>query len=325
MHDIITIGGASYDIFVYTDPKTTEIIKLKGAKKELIAYPTGAKILIELACFDIGGGATNSATAFRRLGLKTGCIAKIGKDMYGREVLDCLRKEGIDFLGNSGKEHTDFSIILDSKGHDRTVLVYKGAGGKLKAADSKSNLHAKWLYISSSIGTSYKTSEKIAAEARKKGIKIAFNPSTYLARKGFNFVKKMLVNTDALVLNKEEAVMISGKQKIKDLLKKLNSYGPQTVAITNGAEGAYCIHKQKIYQVLPRKSKVIETTGAGDAFASSLIAGLAMNKDIEYSLQLAVANAESVISHYGAHNKLLTMKEAEYNIKNRPITIKKMV
>ncbi len=325
MHDVITIGGAAYDAFIYTNPKTTKIIKQKMPEKELIAYPTGAKILIDQACFDIGGGATNAATAFRRLGLKTGCICKVGNDTFGKQILNCLKNEGIYFLGNTGKDHTDFSIILDSKGHDRTVLVFKGAGLKLMPRDFKSDLDTKWLYISSSIGTSFETSVKISAQARKKGVKVAFNPSTYLARKGHVYLKKILANTDALVLNKEEAMMISGKKTIKDMLNKLSDYGPETVAITDGPEGAFCLHQQKIYEVLPRKAKVVETTGAGDAFASSLIAGLIMKKDIEYCLQLSIANAESVISNFGAHNKLLKLKEAELKIKNKPIKIKKMV
>ena len=52
--------------------------------------------------------------------------------------------------------------------------------------------------------------------------------------------------------------------------------------------------------------KVVEMTGAGDAFASTLVAGLVMNKPFEFCLKMAINNSESVICHYGAQNLLLT-------------------
>ncbi|MBI2133522.1 carbohydrate kinase family protein [Candidatus Woesearchaeota archaeon] len=322
MHDVITIGCACYDIFIYTNP---EIIKLrhKGEEAEHIAFPSGAKILINQSFFDIGGGATNTAAAFSRLGLKTGCIFKAGKDNYGDQILRCMKKEGVKFLGKIGRERTDFSIVLDSKGHDRTVLVFKDAGCKLDIKDIKARLDTKWLYVSSSIKKTFRTSEKIAREARKRGVKIGFNPSTYLATKGYLFLKKMLKTANVLILNKEEAEMLTGNKlkrrkewgAEKNLLWSLSLMGPEIVVITDGPNGAYALKEGIFYKVHPHKNaKVIETAGAGDAFASSFIAGLIKGKGMEYSLKLGVANAESVISHIGAHNKLLNLKEAEASI-----------
>ena len=65
----------------------------------------------------------------------------------------------------------------------------------------------------------------------------------------------------------------------------------------------------------------METTGAGDAFASSFLSGIIKKKDIVSSMKLGMTNAESVIQHHGAKEKLLTYKEALQVLKKRPIKV----
>ena len=79
--DIVTFGSAVVDVFVNTDV---------AEKNSSISYPVGEKILIKELKFDIGGGGTNTAVAFSRLGFKTGCICKLGGDENGREILEML-------------------------------------------------------------------------------------------------------------------------------------------------------------------------------------------------------------------------------------------
>ncbi len=326
-YDVISMGSAVYDMFIYTSKAQTEILKLRhpGEKSEHIAYPTGAKVLIDQVCFDIGGGATNTATCFSRLGLKAGCICKVGGDIYGKQILGCLKKERVDFLGSISGEHTDFSVVLDSKNHDRTILAFKGASSTLAFSGiNLGRVRAKWLYIATMTGEAYRASERLAAYAKRKGINVAFNPSTYLAEKGYSYLKRLLSSTDLLVLNREEAMLVTGMngKSLKAMLARLGSYGPGTVIITDGPKGACACQKNKYYYIEPHKStKIVETTGAGDAFASAFLAGIIRTGNAELALQLAVANAESVISHFGAHNKLLTWKEAVARIKKRPAKI----
>ncbi|MBI2575111.1 carbohydrate kinase family protein [Candidatus Woesearchaeota archaeon] len=327
-YDVISIGSAVYDMFVYTEKRQTEILSLRHPKEkaEHIAYPTGAKVLITQACFDIGGGATNTATCFSRLGLKAGCVSSVGRDLYGRQILDCLKREKVDFLGSISAEHTDFSIILDSRGHDRTVLTFKGASSGMKFSGIKhGRVKTGWLYVSSLLGSSYNAAERLAAYIKRRGGKVAFNPSTYLAEKGIHYLKKLLANTDVLVLNREESMLLTGMAKgsnIHGMLARLSSYGPSTVIITDGPKGAHACQKNKYYYICPHKdTKIVETAGAGDAFASSFIAGIIKKGDMEFALQLGVANAESVISYFGAHNRLLTWKDAVARIRKRPARI----
>ncbi len=322
MLDVVTMGSAVYDIFIKTDANHTEILKLThpDEKREHIAFPTGAKILINEAFFDIGGASTNAATSFSRLGLKAGALCKVGHDIYGHKILQNLKDEKVKFLGSISQEHTDFSIVLDCTGHDRTILAYKGASNTIKPSDVKS-LDTKWLYVSTLMGKSFETCERLIKKTKSK---IAFNPNTYMCQLGQQRLAPLLAKTSFLVLNKEEAMQITDKVNIEVMLNDLASMGPETVIITDGENGAHCKSTQGTYLAVPHKNApIVETTGAGDAFASSVLAGMIKTGDIKYSLQLGITNAESVISQFGAHNKLLTWKEAERSIKKDPSRVLK--
>ena len=261
-------------------------------------------------------------------------------DENGRKVLEELAKFHVRFIGTKDKKHmTNYSIILDSRAKDRTILAYKGASDHFglkdiskKQLDAK--LDAKWLYFSSLTGKSFWTAERLAeyvkgGDCRKNragkdagkssNIKIAFNPSSYQAKMGAKFLRRMLSCTDVLILNSEEAALVAGIHKtdenknagaIRILAEKLRSLGPKIVVITDGSKGAYCSDGIHFYFAKTTDVKAVETTGAGDCFASSFITGLIRKKDIEFALKLATANAESCIRHFGAKNGLLTWGSA---------------
>src|SRR3989344_1059516 len=120
MYDVITVGSATLDVFAKT--KFSELIKIMDSKGEtdLLAYPTGSKILIEELEFTTGGGGTNAAVALSRLGHKTAWLGKLGKDENSDYILKKLKEEKVDSLAVRGKAYGGYSIILDSIEHDRT-------------------------------------------------------------------------------------------------------------------------------------------------------------------------------------------------------------
>ncbi|MCH8329425.1 MAG: carbohydrate kinase family protein [Nanoarchaeota archaeon] len=321
MYDIITVGSATVDVFARTE--LCEMLHDKN-NKECIAYPLGSKLLIERLNITVGGGGTNTAVALVRLGHKVAFLGKIGLGHNSERVIKKLKKEKVDtsLIARSKNERTGFSIILDSKNHDRTVLAFKGSNNNLKPSEVNfKKLKTKWFYFSSMMETSFKTLNKIADYANKNNIKIAFNISSYLARKGKSYLKNILKKTNILILNKEEACILAGKDKIKNLLKKLSKLGPEIVAITDGKNGIYVYENNQIYYGKPHNIKIVETTGAGDAFASSFLSGIIKKNNIEFAIKLGMTNAESVIQHHGAKEKLLTYNEALKIMKKKPIRV----
>jgi ribokinase len=297
--DIVTFGSAVVDIFVNTDV---------AEKNNFISYPTGGKILVKDLKFDIGGGGTNTAVAFSRLGFRTGCISKIGSDENGKEILNCLKRERIKFLGGvQNGSKTGCSIILDSKGGERTILTYKGANDEISQKNIR-RFRTKWLYLSSMLEKSFETQKKLAGILKRKKVKIAFNPSSYLIKN--EDLSQLLKITDILILNKEEAEMLLKKEhsQEKNLLRGLYKLTLGIVIITNKDKSIECYDGKKKYSLVPHKIKVVERTGAGDAFASGFVAGIIAKRSIMDSLRLGLRESESVIRYFGAKNNLLKFK-----------------
>jgi len=322
MFDVITVGSAMIDIFAKTEFSKT----LKSKGKDFMAYPVGSKILIDELIFTTGGGGTNTAVSLARLGHKVAFLGKIGSKDDSQRIIDELRKEKVDtsLIVQSSKNITGHSIILDSIKHDRTILTFRGSNSSLKFNEINiKKLKTKWFYFSSMMKESFKTLEKLSVYAKKKDIKIVLNLSPYLVRKGPKVLRKLLNNTNILILNKEEASILAGKNKVNILLQKLHKLGPEIVAVSDGKHGVYVFDGSYVYYGKPNKIKVIETTGAGDAFASSFLSGIIRKNDIEFAMRLGMTNAESVIQYHGAKNKLLKYNEALKIMNKRSIKVTK--
>lgn len=290
--DIVSFGSAVEDAFV-----KTRFSEEKGH----IIINHGCKMLIDNLFFEIGGGGTNTSVAFSRLGLKTGYVGKFGNDSVGDRISDLLKKEGIEFLGKRMGETSGFSVVLMTKEHHRSILTYKGINNDVGIKDVK-NFDTKWIYLSSLLGKSLKTQMHLIKKLKKRGTKIAFNPSEYLIRK-VN-LKSFLKLVDVVILNKEESSLLTKK---KNKLKAIYDFGPRIVVITDGSNKVEAFDGKDVFSIVPPKVKVVDKTGAGDAFASGFVAGMVVGKSIEECLNLGVKESASVVKYLGAKGKLLKM------------------
>lgn len=302
MYDIITLGSANIDLFVKTKSKP-EV--RKHFQHTDIAYHLGDKLIVEDLEITTGGGGTNTAVAFSRLGLKTGCICALGKDPNGQYILNELKKEKVVFLGKIKEGNTGLSIILPGA-KDRTILAYKGVNNFLRINDiNLQKITAKWLYVSSMLGQSLETSEKIIQIAKKKGSKIALNLSQYLANQGLNKLSNMLSSADVIFLNRDEAQILTGKKRISDMFHSIYNYTTAIVVITSGSGDIYASDSLKNYIKKVHPINPVDTTGAGDAFASGFIYGLMKSANIHYAMECGHEEALSVLKYVGAKNNLL--------------------
>ena len=324
MFDVVTVGSATIDVFASTRfSETIKIIDPKG-ETDLLAFPVGAKILIDQLEFSTGGGGTNTAVALSRLGHKVAFLGKLGSGANSDFIKKSMAKDKIKLLCQNGDGNTGYSMILDTLEHDRTILTYKGANDELSQRDVPfRRLNSKWFYFSAMMGKSFATLEILADFAQKRGIKIAFNPSMYLAEKGADHLKKILEKTELLVLNKEEAALIAGRYAPRESLIRLSALGPKICVITDGKNDLFSYCKKKFYMARPPRLKVIDTTGAGDAFAASFLSGIIRKNDICFAIKLGMVNCASIVSHYGAKNILLNTGEAKRRMNNLKIKILK--
>lgn len=331
MYDVITVGSNTLDVFVHTDAKLVNVHKPGTKKKDdelCLAYPLGAKILVTNLEFHLGGGGTNTAASFKKLGFKTAYLGKIGHDENGMKIINELNKLNIEFIGEFGKS-SGYSVILDSIAHDRTILTHKGSNDNFQFREvNKKKLKTKWFYFSSMMSSSLELLKSLARFAKKNDIKLAFNPSNYLVVKGKKELKTILDATDILIFNKEESFILSEKNDINSAFKELKKIIKPNglIAITDGPRGSYVFDGTKLIHMYPKKIKIEETTGAGDAFASGFTSAIMWGKDMKTALRTGTIQAESVIQCRGSKNKLLNKKEMIDAIrKDRRRTIEKNI
>lgn len=323
-YDVITIGGATEDITFYTREGVLIDNKKDAKKQKLLAFEYGAKIKIDGSHSSFGGGAANAAVCFSRLGLRAAGLISVGADFRGKAILKNLKKQGVDirFARKIKNIETGFSFLLVGQNNEHIVFSNRAANRELRIENFELRIlkKAKWIYVTSLSGEWKDVLKNIFSV---NGVKVAWNPGVFQLAAGAGALKKYLKETEVLNINKDEAIelVVSDKMyakkslsflnNVKNLLAIIKGWGPKIVVVTCGKQGARAYDGQKFYfQPILKEQKRVDTTGVGDCFGSSFIAGLRIfNGDIKKSMYLGVKNAASVVSKQGAQNGLLTRKD----------------
>jgi len=340
MFDVITIGSATLDVFVESDSANIVSVNSLKKKTDYMSFPYGAKVEIDGFSRNLGGGGFNTAANFANLGLKTSTIIKLGTDEIAPVIKQKMDNFNIDTSNiiEAKDELTGFSIILVSFQGDRTVLAHRGANAtiKEKELDFEKLKNAKWIYIAPLAGETNKLLDKIAHFSEEHNINLAINAGSTAIKKGEKYFSNILKNAKIVVMNKEEASMLTkievrpdtkdakySKEEIHpdviSMLKKLRENNNAIVVITDGKYGVYCYDGKDFYHAREFAAKVISTLGARDAFSSTFVAAMEkFNMNVKKSLAYASVNAASVIEHFGAQEGFLTFEQIEEKLKNTP-------
>lgn len=307
--DIITIGSATKDVFLRSEEfKVIKDSSFITGQAECFAL--GSKIEIKNIVFATGGGGANTARTFARQGLKTACIGVVGSDSDGKELLEKLNKEGVntDFFQIHDDDRTAYSIILVTPGAERTILSYKGEGQHFDFEKIPlEKLDTEWLYLDS-LGGHYDILEGLMNFAFEKGIKVATNPGGKELAHGLEKWRPFLEKVDIYISNQEEAARLSGIEfkKEEEIIKFFAEIIKGIFIMNQGPKGVVVHHKGTLYRAGIPDSPVIERTGAGDSFGSGFVSGyIQSNGDIKHAIQLATANASSVVTKFGATQGIL--------------------
>lgn len=321
-YDIITIGSATRDA-IFKSKEFKNIENKEFATGRALAMSLGSKIKIDEVYFTTGGAATNSATTFKKQGLKTSAIFRTGNDVSGKTIKEELLKEKIDVsLAQIDKKMaTGYSVILEEQEGERTILNYRGANNNLNNKQIPWNkFKTKWLYLSSLSGDLNILKSGIRYK-QKNGALIAWNPGGEDLKLGLNNLLPYLKNIDIFIINQEEASnLLNIPFKETGLVfQKFDEIINGIAVITRGPDGAMLADDKTIFETGTfKENKIVDRTGAGDAFGSGFVAGLIQKKyapqkyneeTLKYALTLASANATSKVEHIGAKYGLLTKKE----------------
>ncbi len=266
------------------------------------------------------GNSTNAAVAAARLGLASANITNQGKDDVGEKNLQALREDHVstDYVFSHEGIISNYHYVL-WYGPERTILVKHEAYPYKMPDDFTTN----WLYLSSLGGTSEAFHRDIEnyLEAHPE-VKLAFQPGTFQMTLGVEKLKKIYARAEIFFCNKEEAQRILNTQEtdIKNLLMTVNKLGPKMVVITDGPNGAYAYNENKFYSIplYPDIAPPLSRTGAGDAFASTIVSALALGKDFEDALLWGPINSMSVVQKIGAREGLLHRSDLEKYLAEAP-------
>jgi ribokinase len=252
----------------------------------------------------VGGSAANVAIGARRLGLQTGLIAKVGLDSFGRMVVDELMSEGVDISGLriSTTLPTGFSIVVrDSEGR---ILIYgfKGASEDLTIKDVDKELlqNTRYLHIASLRPDTTLEILKML-EGGSKPV-VSWDPGRVLALSGLSKLRPIISLVDIVSVNKREITYITGEENYVRAAEELRRLGPKIVIVKRGGEGVYVLSDSAVVDMpaFPPE-KIVDTTGAGDAFIAGFYSALKRGYGLEDSVKYAALVASVKVSRLGSH------------------------
>ena len=317
----ISIGGAVYDLFVATDTKVTHL-----PEGEAFVLPLGHKIAIDRAIGRSGGGASNTSVGLARLGCDAAYCGILSDDLWGREILEHLKNEGVrtDTATVLEGEYSNFSIILSSPAGERVILAHSSMSRHLHDVtfDRSDAQKADWIYLNHVHADSAVIEDDLIQILTAPGHpKLTWNPGGHQIRTGIDAENNRLLlkHTQLLLLNKEESFSFAKCDSIPEALKVLHGHGAKVVCITDGKNGSFATDGTHLYECQSPDITVVDTTGAGDAFGTGMTWALVSGKDLPKAMQAGTINAMSVVGTIGAQPGLLT--DTEMNSKLASLTI----
>lgn len=320
MFDVCTIGAGTRDVFVRSGHFEREP-SIEAPDGFNACFPMGAKLALDDVIFETGGGATNAAVTFRRFGLRTACVCRVGKDENGQAVVGSLKNARIALRGvqTDTENKTGYSIILLSGSGHRSILTYRGAAANLQMQSVPWRwLHSRWFYLTS-LGLDLKKVNAVFIQANKMAARVAWNPGNGELSHGLHRLSSLIRQTDVLIMNREEAALLSAEapRHLERIVSKIGHLPRVALVITDGANGAFVFDpKTKGFRhgsAIPGKR--INTTGAGDAFGSGFMSAYMKTGDLDTALRAGLCNSHGVITHMGAKAGILTRFPTDRELK----------
>jgi len=272
------------------------------------------KINAERLEIHAGGVTGNNLTQVGRLGVSAGWLGLIGDDDSGRLITKAFADDGLDLSGIEvvkGEQSTFVWIPVDAQG-ERCIYMFPNVNGKLTAEQVRSRFAthiagAKHFHTEASQLALPPIREGMKI-ARESGVRVIFDldvAPSYFSQAGLGSEEELIESlklVDVLKPCKAAAREITGQEEYERMAEKLLALGPKIVAVTMGAEGCLLAGAGKIVQVPPFQVKVVDSTGAGDAFMGGLSFGLLQDWDFQRVGTFANACAAICCTKVGARS-----------------------
>ena len=309
--DVIGIGNAIVDVLVHADDGLLEAEGLtKGAMALISAEEAGSlyeKVGPAVECS--GGSAANTIAGLASLGGAGAFIGKVHDDQLGAVFRHDITALGVAFHTPPTKSGppTATSLILVTPDAQRTMQTFLGACVELGPDDIDEDLiaAARITYLEGYLWDppeAKKAFIKASEVAHKAGRKVSLSLSDPFCvdRHRADFLDLAQHHVDILFANEEEITSLFQVDTFDESLQAVRGHC-EIAALTRGEKGSVIVSNDEIHIIEARPAdKVVDTTGAGDAYAAGFLFGVTTGRDLATSAHLGGIAAAEVISHMGA-------------------------
>lgn len=311
-YHVSTICNALVDVFLKATDYDIKVLDLNKGKMHLVDKKQQEKILQHFTkqrqAIELGGSALNLIKAMAQLNKKTFFAGVVSDDFFGSKIKNKLNELNIQYkLGSNSTESTGSCVILVTPDGERTLNTYLGASRLYDQSfiPSKDIAQSEIFHFS---GYQWDTPDqkkgilKAIDVAKKNNCLLSFDLADpfVVERHREDFVKIIEKYADIVFANREESKLLYGLTP-EDTASKINKHGA-TAVIKLDKEGALIksTEQEPFIKIPVVKTKVIDTTGAGDMFAAGFLYGIVSKKSYERCGTIAAHLASDVISRYGA-------------------------
>ena len=308
---LLGISNAIVDVLAHVDE----------AFLEKVGVPRGAMTLIDEAraheLYDMmgpatemsGGSVANTVAGFAILGGTASYIGRVKDDQLGEIFVYDMRSLGVDIRTAPAKDGAPTArshVLIDPDGQ-RTMNTYLGACTELGVADvTEETVGSPKIILLEGYVWDIPEGPALAAEAvriaNQNGSKVALSLSdSFCVERHFDeFAKFVLDDADIVLADDEEVYALYKVENYEDALAAMKDAG-NLFAMTRSEKGSVIVQGDtKVVQEAKPIEKLIDTTGAGDAYAAAFLYGWANDKSLDECARLGTHVATSVIQQLGA-------------------------
>ena len=303
---VLGLGNALVDIMtqIENDEFLSENNLPKGSM-QLVDFATSSAVLKAAEGFKksmtSGGSAANTIHGLAKMGVKTAFIGKVGKDDMGDFFKNDLINSNIDSKLLLSDNPSGVAVALVSPDAERTFATFLGAAVELNAGDLTLEMFKGYdvFHIEGYLVQNHDLIETAIKMAKEAGCRVSIDLASYnVVEDNLDFLHKMVENVDIVFANEEEAKAFTGLEPEAALDKIAEEVEIAVVKI--GSKGSMVKNNGKIYKAGVIKANSIDTTGAGDLFASGFIYGMSKNLSFDQCAKIGAVIAGNVIEVIGA-------------------------
>jgi len=262
-----------------------------------------------------GGSAANTAVGLAKLRCKVGFIGKVGCDREGDLLIQDFRAEGVDTAGTiragQGKSGSVLGFV-DKKGA-RALYIDPGVNDTIgfDEINVEYAAQAQFLHLTSFVGEKSFQTQKKLLNVLPRSVKVSFDPGALYARKNFAGLEPIIQKTHVLMPNAIELEFLTGENDYCKGADFMVGRGVKIVAVKLGGDGCYVTDGRERRLIEALKVKVVDTTGAGDAFCAGFLYGLVNDKSLYECGRLGNFVASRCVRKMGARTGLPFAKDLE--------------